>query len=114
MQDTPMDKLTHEEYIDKLKRGVFEVTFNKINGEQRIMNCTLHPRVIPKATKKDPLSETKVREVNTKVVSVLDVKAEGWRSFRVENVTDFKRLGGACTCGKTQSEVKTCDGSHAK
>ena len=84
--------MTHEEYTEKLKRGVFEVTFNKINGEQRIMNCTLHPRVLPKATKEDTMSQTKVRELNEEVVSVWDVKAEGWRAFRVENVTDFKTI----------------------
>ena len=104
--------MTHEEYTEKLKRGVFEVTFNKIDGEQRIMNCTLHPRVLPKATKDDAMSQTKVRELNEEVVSVWDVKAEGWRAFRVANVTEFKRLGGACTCGKTKSAVKICDGSH--
>lgn len=112
MKDGEAVIMTHEEYTEKLKRGVFEVTFNKINGEQRIMNCTLHPRVLPKATKEDAMSQTKVRELNEEVVSVWDVKAEGWRAFRVENVTEFKRLGGACTCGKTKSEVKICDGSH--
>jgi hypothetical protein len=45
MKNGELDIMTHNEYIDKLKRGVFEVTFNKISGEQRIMNCTLHPRV---------------------------------------------------------------------
>jgi len=112
MKDGEVVIMTHEEYTEKLKRGVFEVTFNKIDGEQRIMNCTLHPRVLPKATKDDAMSQTKVRELNEEVVSVWDVKAEGWRAFRVANVTEFKRLGGACTCGKTKSAVKICDGSH--
>jgi len=113
MKNGELDIMTHNEYTDKLKRGVFEVTFNKISGEQRIMNCTLHPRVLPKAVKEDTMSQKKVRELNEEVVSVWDVKASGWRAFRVENVTDFKRLGAACTCGKTQSAVKTCDGSHS-
>ena len=102
----------YEEYLGKLKKGIFEVTFTKVNGEQRIMNFTLHDKVIPQATKKDPLTQTKVREINENVVSVWDVKAEGWRSFRTANVTEFKRLGPACTCGKTQDALKKCDGSH--
>ena len=76
----------YEEYLGKLKKGIFEVTFTKVNGEERIMNCTLHDKVIPQATKKDPLTQTKVREINENVVSVWDVKAEGWRSFDYNRV----------------------------
>ena len=53
------------------------------------MICTLNPDVVPAATKTDPLSQTKVRELNEEVLAVWDIKAAGWRSFRVENVVSF-------------------------
>ena len=44
------------------------------------------PDILPKATKTDPLSQKKVRAINEEVISCWDVKADGWRGFRVENV----------------------------
>lgn len=108
-----MDKLTHEDYTSELKRGIFEVTFTKVNGDKRVMECTLHRRIVPQPTKTDPLTQTKVREVNTEVVSVWDINANGWRAFRVENVENFRKLGGVCGCGKSENKPY-CDGSHAK
>ena len=82
--------MTYQEYLDNLKSAVCEVTFNKVNGEQRIMTCTLMEDVLPPATKTEPLTQKKVREINENVVSVWDVNAQGWRSFRVANVTNFE------------------------
>ncbi len=106
------DKMTHAEYTRKLQVGIFEVSFKKVNGEKRTMTCTLSEHILPKATKEDPLSQKKVRAINEEVVSTWDVNANGWRAFRVENVTEFKRIGGACWCGRTSSEIKKCDGTH--
>ena len=82
--------MTYQEYLDKLKDAVCEVTFNKVNGEQRVMTCTLKEDMLPPAKKEDPLTLKKVREINENVVSVWDVNAQGWRSFRVANVTNFE------------------------
>jgi len=84
--------MDREEIVNKLKQGLLEVTFNKVNGDERVMTCTLQEGVIPAATKKDPLSQKKVREVNPEVVSVWDTNATGWRSFRVANVTDVNEV----------------------
>lgn len=108
-----MDNLKYEDCLSELKRGIFEVTFKKVNGDERVMTCSLHRKILPPATKTDPITETKVREINENVVSVWDINAEGWRSFRIANVTEFKRLGGVCSCGKTENKP-FCDGSHAK
>ena len=48
--------MDREEIVNKLKQGLLEVTFNKVNGDERVMTCTLQEGVIPAATKKDPLS----------------------------------------------------------
>ena len=83
---TTMDR---SEMIEELLKRECRVIFRKVNGESRDMICTLNPDVIPAATKTDPLSQTKVRELNEEVLAVWDIKAAGWRSFRVENVVSF-------------------------
>lgn len=87
-----MKLMSYSEYLDELKNNVCEVTFTKVNGEKRVMTCTLKEDILPPATKEEPLTQTKVREINEKVVSVWDTNANGWRSFRVANVTGFKRV----------------------
>jgi len=75
------------EDLDKmLEQNVLVVDFTKLNGDKRVMTCTLREDMKPAATKKDPLSQKKVREVSDAVVSVWDVNAKGWRSFRYERV----------------------------
>lgn len=86
---------TRDNIIEQLVNNEVVVTFNKLNGDERVMTCTLQKDKLPLATKSDPLTQKKVREINEKVVSVWDLNAEGWRSFRVENVTDIKNVDDA-------------------
>lgn len=69
-----------------LEQNVLVVDFTKLNGDKRVMTCTLREDIKPAATKTDPLSQKKVREVSDAVVSVWDVNAQGWRSFRYDRV----------------------------
>ena len=70
-----------------LKEQSAVVTFTKINGDKRVMTCTLNEEAIPKPTKTDTISQKKVRSIEEdKVCTVWDVNAKGWRSFRWENV----------------------------
>jgi hypothetical protein len=69
-----------------LEQNVLVVDFTKLNGDKRVMTCTLREDIKPAATKKDPMSQKKVREISDAVVSVWDVNAKGWRSFRYERV----------------------------
>ena len=64
------------------------VIFTKVNGEERNMVCTLREDIIPAASK-DPITQKKVRDISEEVLPVWDVKAEGWRSFRISNVVSF-------------------------
>jgi hypothetical protein len=82
-------KLTKAEIKEILKNNTtVEVTFTKVNGEQRVMNCTLHESVIPKSEL--PLEASK-KSQNDSIVSVWDITQNGWRSFRVDNLVSIKK-----------------------
>jgi hypothetical protein len=70
----------------QLEQNVVVVDFTKLNGDKRVMTCTLREDMKPRATKTDPMSQKKVREVSDAVVSVWDVNAKGWRSFRYDRI----------------------------
>jgi len=69
-----------------LEQNVLTVDFTKLNGDKRVMTCTLREDMKPRATKDDAMSQKAVREVSDAVVSVWDVNAKGWRSFRYERI----------------------------
>ena len=75
-----------EDLKNLLEQNVLVVDFTKLNGDKRVMTCTLREDMKPAAVKTDPLSQKKVREVSDAVVSVWDVNAKGWRSFRYERI----------------------------
>lgn len=77
---------TREELKILLEHNVMTVDFLKLNGDRRVMTCTLRSDIKPAATKTDPLSQKAVRETSDAVVSVWDVNAQAWRSFRYERV----------------------------
>jgi len=87
-----MDNINYQDALSELKQSICEVTFTKVNGDTRIMTCTLQKDLIPQAIKKDPLTETKVREINENFISVWDINAKGWRGFRVANIIAFKQV----------------------
>ena len=69
-----------------LEQNVLVVDFTKLNGDKRVMTCTLREDMKPRATNDDAMSQKKVREVSDAVVSVWDVNAKGWRSFRYDRI----------------------------
>lgn len=82
-------KMSRKELIEQLYGHVLQVTFTKVNGDNRVMDCTLIPEMLP--TPRVVESDTKVtRKVNEKTISVWDLNAKGWRSFRVDNVTNME------------------------
>jgi hypothetical protein len=77
----------------QLEQNVLVVDFTKLNGDKRVMTCTLREDMKPRATKDDAMSQKKVREISDAVVSVWDVNAKGWRSFRYERVNKVDIVG---------------------
>lgn len=75
---------TKENLIDMLRNNVVTVTFTKVNGEERVMQCTLMSEYVPNAPTNN--GQMLLQESEAKTVSVWDTQANAWRSFRVENV----------------------------
>lgn len=73
-----------------LSQNVLVIDFTKLNGDRRVMTCTLREDMKPPATKNDTMSQKKVRELNDEVVSVWDVNAKGWRSFRYARINSVE------------------------
>lgn len=83
---------TREELAEKLKTGVYNVKFTKVDGTERVMPCTLVESYLPPAKAEDPMSLKKVREISPEVMSAWCTDANGWRSFRVANVLSIEPL----------------------
>jgi hypothetical protein len=83
-----MTIFTRDGLIDMLRHNIVSVTFTKVNGEERVMRCTLQTNYVPNAPSKNGelVVEGKTTSNN---VSVWDVDANGWRSFRVSSVKNI-------------------------
>lgn len=79
---------TREHIVERLKSSVATVTFTKVDGSQRVMTCTLQKKYLPEEYQNR--EGEMLTEVEGNTVSVWDVNASGWRSFRVSSVTDIK------------------------
>jgi hypothetical protein len=80
-----MQNLEFEKLIELLHENIVNLKFTKINGEERVLNCTLSSDHIPTSTK----SEQKKR-INDSIISVWSVDDKGWRSFRKDSVINFE------------------------
>jgi hypothetical protein len=82
-----MKTLNRNEVLAVLKENISEVTFTKKDGTQRVMQATLQTEYLPA---QEPKKETTAsKKVNEAVVAVFDVEANGFRSFRLDSVTNF-------------------------
>jgi hypothetical protein len=75
-----------EYFTDLLSANDCEVTFTKVDGSVRVMNCTLRSEALPA---RDPASLNESRESNPEVIKVFDLDKQSWRSFKVANVTNI-------------------------
>lgn len=79
--------MTRDDILKQLREGVITVTFTKVNGDEREMDCTLNMDIIP--TSAHPKSDGNVREgvdATINAIKCYDVNAQGWRSFLFDKV----------------------------
>ena len=73
---------TLDELNNQLRESVLVVTFNKLDGDERIMTCTKKFELIPESSR--PKTDKEPPKGN---VTVWDLNAKGWRSFNYDRVT---------------------------
>ena len=73
--------------ISMLKTNVCDVRFTKVNGEERLMRCTLNEDRLPASVK----SQLQQQDEES-VVPVWDLDKKGWRSFRVDSVINIQTV----------------------
>lgn len=72
------------ELSEMLRDRALEISFIKKDGSRRVMNCSLQEKYLSKNDK-----ETTKKE-NDSVLSVWDIDNSGWRSFRLDSITDVR------------------------
>lgn len=82
-----------EAFKNILRQGVAEVEFIKINGEHRVMPCTLNADLIPtppvKVLKEGEVPKAPKAE-NPEVIRAFCTDKQEWRSFRIDSVISIK------------------------
>ena len=83
--------------LKDLREHVIEVTFTKVNGETRVMRCTLNPKLLPKSfveNLNEQKEEKDFHKENPDVIAAWDVQKGGWRSFRIDSVEYLQIIDG--------------------
>lgn len=74
--------------LEELRQGIVDLQFKKVNGDLRNMRGTRSLDIIPE--EKHPNGNGS--EDNTNIVTLFDLEVEDWRSFRIENLVEYRRI----------------------
>lgn len=81
---------TRDDMVKFLASGKATVTFTKVDGTERVMNCTMNNSLIPTDQHVKPIAEgVTPRKESLETVRVFDTDLQAWRSFRVDSVKAF-------------------------
>lgn len=83
-------KYTRKELVHWLYNGTPTVTFTKVNGEKRVMKCTLQEGIAPAV--ETTTSKGTTRKVSDDVLAVWDMNKQAWRSFRIDSVENVEYI----------------------
>lgn len=75
--------------LEDLRHNVVDIHFTKVNGEARVLRCTLQRDLLPEQYQTDPserAAEKDFHNTNKDIIAAWDVQANGWRSFRIDSV----------------------------
>ena len=73
-----------------LRDGICEVMFEKKDGSERLMKCTLNMDYIPEEMKQFQLYKGEKVLENLDILKVYDTEVQDWRSFILANVKYVK------------------------
>ena len=64
-----------------------KITFTKKDGTERVMNCTLHPDVIPLL---ESFQDKREKDKEKDYIAVYDTDIKAWRSFIIKSVKEVE------------------------
>jgi hypothetical protein len=85
--------LNKETLKEHLTKCVAEITFNKVDGSTRTMYCTLMSDYLPEQNAIDENVRHVPRKDNDNTLAVWDMDNKGWRSFRLDSITNVNYIG---------------------
>jgi hypothetical protein len=85
--------LNKETLKEHLTKCVAEITFNKVDGSTRTMYCTLMSDYLPEQNAIDENVRHVPRKDNDNTLAVWDMDNKGWRSFRIDSITNVNYIG---------------------
>mgnify|MGYP006088483773 FL=1 len=77
--------MNRDTLIKNLQKKTMRITFTKLNGEERVMDCSLQEHIIPP-------TDAKNRKENEEVLPVFDINKGEWRSFRIDSIIKAEQL----------------------
>ena len=77
--------VNREILIKNLQKQAMRITFTKVNGDERVMDCSLQEHILPPTNPDN-------RKENEEVLPVFDINKGEWRSFRLDSVTNIEVL----------------------
>jgi len=80
-----MESTLHAWLKSMLHMGPATVTFTKVDGTERVMQCTLEESKLPPVVIKEDAKPRK-ETTSTKALRVFDLEKKEWRSFTIKNV----------------------------
>jgi len=73
-----------EVYTEALQDAVCTIEFTKVNGDDRIMDCTLQSVILPKVK-----GTGTVKPLSNDLIRVFDVEVGDWRTITLSAVKSF-------------------------
>jgi hypothetical protein len=77
--------------VSALQSNICDVKFTKVNGEERLMRCTLKEDLLPEPVASDT-EINRNRKPNESVQVVWDLEKTAWRSFRIDSVINIQTV----------------------
>ncbi len=78
------DTVKKEVYTEALKDAVCTVEFTKVDGSDRVMDCTLQSVMLPEVK-----GTGTVNSLSSDLLRVFDVEVGGWRTITLSKVKSF-------------------------
>lgn len=81
---------SREELVEVLSRAKVELIFIKIDGTERLMNCTLNKEIAGEDHFNNIKNKDSTKLPNPDTITCVDLDKNAWRSYRIESIKSFR------------------------